>query len=222
MKYNHPTTTLTAKQTLEEVLIDDNWAYMYKLTHLHLWQFFVFAERLWPFLEQPRDGKQKVGPHCKHYHFHHPFFCLKLLNDGNYFHTREVESRWGKSSIHRDTCHVLQAIVEGLDDELQWPNVDQCQQLAETYDGVFCGCIGISDVKEFEIKNPVDPVKERKKIIALRWCLQWITVVIIFLFASRMGRMTERCILAAPFTFKKVNISLMENFLLLMGHLMVM
>jgi hypothetical protein len=48
------------------------------------------------------------------------------------------------------------------------------------------------------------------------------TAVVIFLFVSCMGRMTERYILVAPFTFRKVNISMMENSLLLMGHLMVM
>jgi hypothetical protein len=227
VKYDRPTSILNLKQSLEEVLLDDNWAYMHKLTHLHSWQVFMLAERLQPFIEQPRDGKVKVGPCCKHDHFHRLFFCLKWLNDGNVFHTREVETGWGKSSIHRDTCHVLQAIVEGLDDELQWPNMDQRQQLASTYDGIFCGCIGISNVKEFEIEKPGDPVIERrsfseKKIIHLRCCLPWITVVIIFLLVSHMGRMTERCIPVAPFTFRRVIISLMENSLLLMGHLMVM
>jgi hypothetical protein len=46
VKYNRSTTTLKAKQSLEEVLLDDNWAYMPKLTHLYSWQFFMLAERL--------------------------------------------------------------------------------------------------------------------------------------------------------------------------------
>jgi hypothetical protein len=34
--------------------------------------------------------------------------------------------------------------------------------LASTFDGIFHGCIGISDVKEFEIEKPGDPVMERR------------------------------------------------------------
>jgi hypothetical protein len=118
--------------------------------------------------------------------------------------------------------------VEGFDGELQWPDMDQRQQLASTYDGIFHGCISISVVKEFEMRSLVIQQRKeeasvgRKKLIVLRRCLPWITAVIIFLFVTRMGRMTERCILVAPCTFRKVNINLMENFLLLMGHLMAM
>jgi hypothetical protein len=55
---------------------------------------------------------------------------------------------------------VLKAIVEGLDDQMQWPNENHKQELASTFPGVFQGCIGAGDVKEFEIKKPVDRVKE--------------------------------------------------------------
>jgi hypothetical protein len=51
MKYNCPTTTLNAKQSLKELLLDDNGAYTHKLTHLHSWQFFMLAERLGPFID---------------------------------------------------------------------------------------------------------------------------------------------------------------------------
>jgi hypothetical protein len=57
VKYDHPTSILNAKQSLEEVLLDDNQAYMHKLTHLHSWQFFMLAKRLQPFIERPRDGR---------------------------------------------------------------------------------------------------------------------------------------------------------------------
>jgi hypothetical protein len=107
IKFDRPTTTLNAKQSLEEVLLDDNWAYMHKLIHLHSWQFFMLAERLQPFIKRSRDGKLKVGPHCKHDHFHRLFFCLKWLNDGNFFRTREEDIRCGMLSIHRDNCRVL-------------------------------------------------------------------------------------------------------------------
>jgi hypothetical protein len=74
-----------------------------------------------------------------------------------------LETGWGKSSVHRDTCHVLQAIVEGLDDELQWPDENHCRELAKTYSGIFQGCIGIGDVKEFKIEKPID------RVMKLEW-----------------------------------------------------
>jgi hypothetical protein len=56
----------------------------------------------------------------------------------------------------------LQAIFEGLDDELQWPNKNHRRELANTYSGIFQGCIGIEVVKEFEIEKPIDRVKEKQ------------------------------------------------------------
>jgi hypothetical protein len=56
----------------------------------------------------------------------------------------------------------LQAIVEGLDDELQWPDENRHRELANAYSGIFQGCIGIGDVKEFEIEKPIDRVKEKR------------------------------------------------------------
>ena len=47
---------------------------------------------------------------------------FEWLNDGNFYRTREADIGYGKSSIQEDTVHVLQAIVEGLEDELQWPD----------------------------------------------------------------------------------------------------
>jgi hypothetical protein len=34
--------------------------------------------------------------------------------------------------------------------------------VASTYDGIFHGCISISDVNEFEIEKPGDPVMKRR------------------------------------------------------------
>jgi hypothetical protein len=74
----------------------------------------------------------------------------------------------GKSFIHHDTCHILQAILEGLNDELQWPDVNQQRELANTYNGIFQGCIGISDVKEFEVEKPADHVMERRTFSGMK------------------------------------------------------
>ncbi len=38
---------------------------------------------------------------------------------------------WGKSSLHEDTSHVLRAIVEGLDGELQWPDEEPRRELSK-------------------------------------------------------------------------------------------
>jgi len=137
---------------------------IHKLAHVHSWQFFLLAERLHPEIEQPRYGKLKLGPHYKHDHFHRLFFCLKWLNDDNFFRTWEVLSGWGKSSIHLDTCHVLQAIVEGL--RYSGP----MSVNTNWYDGIFHGYINFSIVKEFEIEKPGDPVMERKASVARKYC----------------------------------------------------
>jgi hypothetical protein len=89
-------------------------------------------------------------------------FALNGSTMATSFWTREVESGWGKSSIHRDTCHVLQAIVGGLNDELQWPDVNWWREMASIYNGIFQGWIGISDVKEFDIEKPTNCVMERR------------------------------------------------------------
>ncbi len=75
---------------------------------------------------------------------------------------RETEVGRGKSSLQEDCEHVLIAIIEGLEDELVWPDEAERAQLAVAYDGIFRGCVGIGDVKEFQIKKYKDNVKERR------------------------------------------------------------
>jgi len=125
-------------RVLEGLLQDDNHEYIKKITHLHSWQFFLLADRLKDLILGPRDNNQpaKVGPAVKHDHHHQLFFALKWLNDGN-FH------------------------VEGLDDELQWPGEDHRAELANVYPGIFHRYIGVGDVKEFQVVEFQDPVKER-------------------------------------------------------------
>jgi hypothetical protein len=69
---------------------------------------------------------------------------------------------YGKSSIQEDTVHVLQAIVEDLEDELQWPDAEKRQELGAVFPGMFIGCIGVSDVKEYQVVTYLDTVKERR------------------------------------------------------------
>jgi hypothetical protein len=84
------------------------------------------------------------------------------LNDGNFHRTREVESGWGKSSMHLDLVHVLTAIIEGLDDQIQWPDENRRRELGIVFPGFFRGCIGIGDVKEYQIEKSKDLVKEKR------------------------------------------------------------
>ena len=131
---------------------------MYNLTHLHPWQFFTLAARL----EHPMTRPERAGRTLKHDHFHRLFFCLKWLNDGNFYRTRETETGWGKSSLHEDTSHILRAIVEGLDGELQWPDEERRRELSSVFPGIFRGCIGVSDVKEYQVVKYKDCERERR------------------------------------------------------------
>ncbi len=44
--------------------------------------------------------------------------------------------------------YVLQAIVEGFEDELQGPDTEKRQELSAVFPGMFEGCVGVADVKE--------------------------------------------------------------------------
>ncbi len=77
---------------------------------------------------------------------------------------------YGKSSIQEDTVHVLQAIVEDLEDELQWPDAEKRQELGAVFPGMFNGCIGVSDVKEYQVVKYLDTVKERRSWSGKKQC----------------------------------------------------
>ena len=70
-----------------------------------------------------------------------------------------MESGWGKSIMQLDVVHVLTAIVEGLDDQIQWPDENQRRELGNVFPGIFHVCIGIGDVKEYQIEKSKDLVK---------------------------------------------------------------
>jgi hypothetical protein len=38
--------------------------------------------------------------------------------------------------VQEDLVHVLTAIVEGLDDHLQWPNANRRKEFANTFPGI--------------------------------------------------------------------------------------
>ncbi len=59
------------------------------------------------------------------------------------------------------SAHMLKATVKWLDDQLQWPDENFRLELAGAFPAVFHGSNGVRDVKEFEIQNPVDQVKDQ-------------------------------------------------------------
>jgi hypothetical protein len=79
------------------------------------------------------------------------------LKDGNFYRTQEADTGLNKSTLFQDTVHVLQAVVEGLDGLLQWSDAEKREELAAVFPGMFKGCVGVADVKEY-----LDPVKERR------------------------------------------------------------
>ncbi len=93
-------------------------------------------------------------------HYHCLYFCFRWLNDGNLCKTQEADTGWGESSLQEDTVHVLWAIAEGLDDELQWPHAARRQELDNVLPGIFHGCVGAADVKEYQVVKYLDTEKE--------------------------------------------------------------
>jgi hypothetical protein len=107
------------------------------------------------------DGKRPDGHPKKKYkfdHYHCLYFCLKQLNNGNFYKTREADTGWGKPSLQEDTVHVLCDIVEGLDDEFQWLYAARRPELANVFPGMFHGCVGVSDKKEYQFVKYLDTI----------------------------------------------------------------
>jgi len=166
-RYSTATSALVAKDCLGGILEDSNRAYMKSVTHLHEWQFFALAEKLKDLILHPRLRPDGTRPkvRCKPLKFdiyHRLFFVLRWLNDGMYYRSRETDTGYAKSSVHEDLVHVLHAIVEGLDAHLSWPDENHRRELALVFPGILNGCIGVGDVKEYEIEKPKDSIKEKR------------------------------------------------------------
>lgn len=72
----------------------------------------------------------KLVPHQSMIIISQLYFALKWLNGSNFHWIREAEFGWSKSSLQCDLEYFLCAIVEGLNDELQWPIVDRRAELS--------------------------------------------------------------------------------------------
>jgi hypothetical protein len=161
-RYSTSTNRLVAKNCLPEILQDSDRAYIKSVTHLHEWQFFELAETLKDLNLRPRLRSDGTRPELRHKapkfdHYHRLFFVLRWLNDGLFYRSREVDTGYAKSSVQEDLVHVFLAIVEGLDE----PDENRRRELAEVFPGILSGCIGVGDVKEYEIEKLKDPVKEK-------------------------------------------------------------
>jgi len=51
-----------------------------------------------------------------------------------------------------------------LKDELQWPDAENRQQLAAVFPGMFSGCIGVADVKEYQVVKNLDPAIRKEEV----------------------------------------------------------
>jgi hypothetical protein len=83
VQYGPPTTELVPQPVLDRLLLDEIRHSMYKVIHLHTWQFMVLADRLKDLIERPRvrsDGTRpvKAGPEVKHDYSHHLFRVLRV------------------------------------------------------------------------------------------------------------------------------------------------
>ena len=166
--FGTPQTELEPIFLLERLLADGNRNYMGKLCHMHAWQFFWLADRTKLLIERPRRRRdnglrsEKKGRDCHFDHYHRLFFCLEWLNSGAYFRTSEFRTGWSKTSLNDDNEHVLEAIVEALDDQIVWPGVAERARLADIHRGIMRGMIGIMDIREHEVDKPKNKEKERK------------------------------------------------------------
>jgi hypothetical protein len=93
VEYGRPITNLEHVMHLECILQDMNRPCMKVVTHLHRWQFFLLANHPRDLIECPRlppDGTcpaNNIHSKCKLEHFYHLYYCLKWLNDGNFYRT---------------------------------------------------------------------------------------------------------------------------------------
>jgi hypothetical protein len=71
---------------------------------------------------------------------------------------------------------------------------------------MFSGCIGVADVKEYQVVKYL----ERKSIVT-NYCPLWINLAIIFLHAYVWERMIMKCLLVVLYSYRKVNISWKMN-----------
>jgi len=170
---NPPSHQLQLRNILNDVLYDRNREYCRKLTHLDDWEFFALAERLQPLILLPRshntltnintEGRRGYATGgCKADHQHRLFYTLCWLSSGQSFQAMEFYTGCSKTTLCDDIKHILKCIIKALDNELQWPSVEERNEMAHETVGIMEGCIGIIDCTEHRINRPVDSSAERR------------------------------------------------------------
>jgi hypothetical protein len=77
-------------------------------------------------------------------------------------HLRPVQQKGISVSLHLIKEIFQWNMVEGLEDELQWPEAEKREELGAVFPGMFNGCIGVSDVKEYQVVKYLGTVKEKR------------------------------------------------------------
>lgn len=158
-----PLLDLHTSEWFSNAIRDPGRGYVEAFTALKGWELYALAEHLKSSIERPRRGAKtdRISP-CKVETTERLFACLSWLHSGTTFRQSECHLGWSRQSIYDDLRHVLEAIVEGLDDELQWPSAGERARIHESFYGVFKGCVGIIDVTEHSINKPSLPGRERQ------------------------------------------------------------
>jgi len=74
---------------------------------------------------------------------------------------------------------------------------------------MFSGCIGVADVKEYQVVKNLDPVKERRSWSGKKkqTIVCYGSLAVIFLHANVWERMIMKCLLVVLYIYRKVNFS---------------
>ncbi len=101
-----------------------------------------------------------------------------------------------------------------MDDELQWPDAVRRQELANVFPGMFHDCVGVADVKEYQVVKYLDTVKEQRSLsggerLTVTNCFQsLITLGGTFMLMFVWGKMFGKCLLVVHFICRRVIIFL--------------
>jgi hypothetical protein len=88
----------------------------------------------------------------------------------------QFDAGWSKSALAEDLPHVLEAIIEGLDNEVSWPDAAERATLAQEHPGIFHNCIGIVDIWQITalvalMKSAYQEYSKQVGAVAWKGCL---------------------------------------------------
>lgn len=136
--------------------------YLRIFAHMNGFEFFTLAEICQPFICRSRNNyNNPIGKKIKFDHYHRLYFVLKWLVTGDELLMQQFYHGWSKSVIQLDIIHVLKAIIEALDNYIEWPNAEERQHLSSIHPGLFRNIVGIADVTEHRIQKPKNRILER-------------------------------------------------------------